>query len=261
VLDARDVEARTGWRVVALAVAASTNDEVGRLRRGDGPERLVVVADRQTAGRGRGGTRFSSPEGGLYASLLVSVPRDDVPGPLVAAVAVSLAGAIDEVAAVTSSVKWPNDVWIAGKKVAGVLAEAPAGGASAKFVDVVVGVGVNVRGVPADLDADVRASVTALDDHAPRRVAREDLLAAFLPRLDARAFSLRDGAGRLRLEAEWRARLQWIGEPVRYLVGDVPERGVLRDVSLARGLLVERDGGVASWRAAAHVRDLRLESA
>src|SRR5687767_15682310 len=47
---------------------ASTNDEVARLRRGDAPERLAVVADRQSAGRGRGGTRFASPDGGLYAS-------------------------------------------------------------------------------------------------------------------------------------------------------------------------------------------------
>jgi BirA family transcriptional regulator, biotin operon repressor / biotin---[acetyl-CoA-carboxylase] ligase len=261
VLDAPDVEARTGWRVVALGTVASTNDEVLRLRRGDGPERLIVVADRQTAGRGRGGTRFVSPEGGLYASLLVSVPRDDVPGPLVAAVAVSLAEAIDETAGVTSSVKWPNDVWVEGKKVAGVLAEAPAADANAPLVDVVVGVGVNVRGVPDDLGADVRATTTALDLHARRPVAREDLLAAFLPRLDARVFSLRDGEGRHRLEAAWRSRLVWIGERVSYLVGDVPERGVLRGVSLARGLLVEREGGAPSWRAAAHVRDLRLDRA
>jgi biotin-(acetyl-CoA carboxylase) ligase len=142
-----------------------------------------------------------------------------------------------------------------------VLAEAPAADPGAPLVDVVVGVGVNVREVPRDLDAAVAATTTALDLHAPRRVAREDLLAAFLPRIDARVFSLRDAAGRRRLEADWRARLLFVGERVRYVVGDEPERGVLRDVSLARGLLVDRGDGDAAWRPAAHVRDLRREGA
>jgi BirA family biotin operon repressor/biotin-[acetyl-CoA-carboxylase] ligase len=260
VLDAREVEARTGWRVVALGAVASTNDEVLSRRRGDAPERLAVVAERQTAGRGRGGARFESPEGGLYASLLLRVARDDVPGPLVAAVATSLAEAVEAAAGVAAAVKWPNDVLVRGRKVAGVLAETLDAGARAPAVDVVVGVGVNVRAVPEALDPSVAAATTALSVEAGRPVRREDLLAAFLPALDARLRSLADREGRARLEADWRARLVLLGERVRFLVGDAPERGVLRDVSLARGLLVERPEGGASWRAAAHVRDLRRDA-
>ena len=80
-IDRAEVERRTGWKVVAYPVVASTNDEAAVLRdAGIGP-RLVVIADRQLAGRGRGGRRFESPVGGLYASLLVSVRSVDLPAP------------------------------------------------------------------------------------------------------------------------------------------------------------------------------------
>src|SRR5439155_4911802 len=69
--DALGVEARTGWRVVARRVVASTNDAAASLVDAGPADRTVVVADRQTSGRGRGGSRFASPPGGLYASLVV----------------------------------------------------------------------------------------------------------------------------------------------------------------------------------------------
>jgi BirA family biotin operon repressor/biotin-[acetyl-CoA-carboxylase] ligase len=187
----------------------------------------------------------------------VSAAPDDVPASLVGAVAVSLAEAVEEVTGAPAQVKWPNDVWVGGKKVAGVLAEASAGGAPGPALRVVVGVGVNVRGVPSDLPEDVAAAPTALDLHAKTPVSREDLLAAFLTRFDRALAALRSAEGRADLEARFRARAALVGRRIRYLVGATEEDGTLRDVSLARGLLVEGPDGTRAWRPMAQVSDVR----
>src|SRR5688572_11882200 len=94
-LRATDVERRSGWRVVALASTSSTNDEAARA--GSAAERVAVVADVQTSGRGREQRSFSSPYGGLYVSLLLSAREDDLPAPLVMATALAVADAIEDV--------------------------------------------------------------------------------------------------------------------------------------------------------------------
>ena len=247
--DALGVEARTGWRVVARRVVPSTNDAAAALVDAGPADRTVVVADRQTSGRGRGGNRFASPPGGLYASL-------------VAAVAVALAEAIEATAGVVAHVKWPNDLWIAGQKAGGILVEAVEAGGDgdtlpAGTVPVVVGVGVNLRGVPPGLPPEVARRTTALNLHAKAPVSREALLLEFLPRVDRRLLSLEERKGRAAVERDFRARMALVGERVRCLVGEAPRRGVLRDVSLRRGLLIEARGGERTWLPMAHVRELR----
>lgn len=257
-LDAAEVERRTGWRTVAHAVVASTNDEAAVLRdAGVGP-RVVVVADRQLAGRGRGGRRFASPEGGLYASLLVSVRVADLPAPVTAAVVTALAEAVEARVPVAVAIKWPNDLWIGRRKVAGILTEASFGGGGAVVrAAIVVGVGVNLAGVPGDLEPEVAAATTALDLHAPAPVRREDLLAEFLPRLERRLAELERPATRAALEAAYRARLALRGERVRFFVGDATAEGTLVDASLDEGLLVRDAAGTDRWWAAGLVREVR----
>ena len=260
-IDAREVEALSGWHVLARRVVASTNDEASLLRASGAQDRTVVVADRQTAGRGRGGHRFASPPGGLYASLLLRVRPADLPAPLVAAAAVALAEAIEAVGVPAARVKWPNDVWIGDRKVAGLLAEADPTGTRAgpDRVSVILGVGVNVERVPSDLPADVAAGVTAVDLHVPAPVRPELLLAAFLRGLDRRLTALDEPLRRAELETAYRSRMALVHERVRFLVGDASRVGVLEDVSLERGLLVQGPSGPPSWHAAAHVRELRPE--
>jgi BirA family biotin operon repressor/biotin-[acetyl-CoA-carboxylase] ligase len=262
-IDSAEVERRTGWRVVAYPVVASTNDEIAALRDAGAAPRVVVVADRQSAGRGRGGRRFESPPGGLYVSLLVSARTDDLPAPLVAAVAVALAEAIEAEVGVAAQVKWPNDVWLAGRKVAGILTEASIGAAPPQLRTLVtVGVGVNVVSVPADLPPEVAAGTTALDlvgEPAKRRTPtrREDLLVGFLRRLDERLAALERADARSTLEAAYRARLALCGERVGFHAPEGVVEGVLLDASVDRGLLVRDPSGVERWWSAAVVRDVR----
>jgi biotin-(acetyl-CoA carboxylase) ligase len=111
--------------------------------------------------------------------------------------------------------------------------------------------------VPDDLPADVRAETTALGDHAPRGVRLEDLLAEVLIAVTEWTGALREPGGRVRVESEYRDRSALLGRRVSYRVGDRDESGVLRDVSLDRGLLVEGEGGARAWRPMPLVRLLR----
>jgi BirA family biotin operon repressor/biotin-[acetyl-CoA-carboxylase] ligase len=149
-------------------------------------------------------------------------------------------------------VKWPNDVWIGGRKVAGILCEA-----AGEDRPVVAGIGVNLREVPDDLPDDVREGVTCLDREAGRLRTRGDLLAALLPRVDARLDDLASGPRRAALEGAWRGRLALRARRIRFVLGGESREGVFRDASWGEGLLVEAQDGRLERHRAEHVREVR----
>lgn len=165
-----------------LASCRSTNEEARALvAEGHGPG-CVVVADAQTAGRGRLGRAWHSPPGtGLYASLVVALmgetPRLSLL-PLLAGVAV--AEAVDALGAPDVELRWPNDVLVEGRKIAGVLCEHVA--PSAESATVVVGLGVNVHHLLADFPPELRDQATSLRLALADPVPREQVLAAILAR-------------------------------------------------------------------------------
>lgn len=241
------MEGRTGWRVVHHPRTTSTNDVARDVAHG---ARTVVVADEQTAGRGRAGRTFASPPGGLYASLVVDVPAEDIPAGVVALVALAAAEAIEGVTDAAVAVKWPNDLWIGRRKVGGILLERRGDGL------VVAGIGVNLMAVPAELPASVRAGIASLADVAPAAPARDDLLEALLLGVD-RLQALRAGDdGAVRIESAWRQRIALLGRRVTFTLAGTRHEGVLQDVSLHRGLLVGAGDSPPVWRAAEHVSDL-----
>jgi BirA family biotin operon repressor/biotin-[acetyl-CoA-carboxylase] ligase len=170
----------------------STNRYLLEEARVGAPEGVVAVADHQTAGRGRLGRRWEAPPGGaLLCSVLL---RPELPPArlhlVTAAVALAAAEAVERVAGVRPEVKWPNDLLLDGRKLAGVLAEA-------ELPAVVVGIGVNVTAAPPD--------AVALGEGADR----EDLLAALLAGLDRRYGRWDDVA------AEYRSACATVGRRVR----------------------------------------------
>jgi BirA family transcriptional regulator, biotin operon repressor / biotin---[acetyl-CoA-carboxylase] ligase len=227
--------------VRVLASVDSTNrlllDEAGR----GAPEGLVVVADHQTAGRGRRDRSWSAPPG---SALLVSVllrPRLPPEQRHLVTVAAGLA-AVDAVAAtvgVRPGLKWPNDV-LAGKrerKLAGILAEVGPGDA------VVLGMGLNLRG--AAVDPAVRHLAVAVDELGDRSVVRDDLLAAWLRRLEGGLGLLEVLGGPAELVHRYRDACVTIGRPVRVEIAGAAEPLVGTAVGVADDgrLLVERTDG------------------
>jgi BirA family biotin operon repressor/biotin-[acetyl-CoA-carboxylase] ligase len=164
-------------QVVELAEVTSTNAVLAGLAQQGAAEGLVVVAGYQSAGRGRFDRQWEAPPG---TSLLVSVLLRSEPAKLpfsrrhlaVAACALALADACWQVAGTRPELKWPNDLVVGDRKLAGLLAESSPDGA------LVVGAGLNVSWWPAGLPA------TCLEQVAGRKVAIGDLLVAFLLALD-----------------------------------------------------------------------------
>jgi len=133
-----------------LRVAGSTNDIARELAIAGAPSGCVVSAAEQTAGRGRRGRTWSAPPGSALLASPILRPLESRHRLLPLTVPVAVCGAIETVAAVSCKVKWPNDVWIDERKVAGVLIEArPPDWA-------VIGVGVNVAVAESDFPPDLR---------------------------------------------------------------------------------------------------------
>ena len=185
---------------VCLAVTDSTNRVAMEMAENGAKHGTVVVADAQTAGRGRMGRRWVSPAGkNLYVSLLLrpSVPTVDAPRLAIVA-GVALADAV-EALGVPASLKWPNDLYCGGRKTAGILAEMASDPGGVRHV--VVGVGLNVNMEEADFPPYLRGTATSLRIRAGRAFRRVDVLARLLDAFGTRYAefigggfaSLRDG--------------------------------------------------------------------
>lgn len=170
--------ASDGWRVEVLAETESTNDVVAQRARGGEPSGLVVVAERQSAGRGRLDRRWASPpRAGLTFSVLrrPTLPAAQWPWlPLWTGLAV--ATVLREQAGLHAVLKWPNDVLVGGRKVCGVLAEVPVPRA------VVLGVGLNVTNQVEELPGE---DATSLRLAGAASTDRDTLLRAVLRTLGA----------------------------------------------------------------------------
>nr|WP_297436361.1 biotin--[acetyl-CoA-carboxylase] ligase [Thermococcus sp.] len=136
-------------RILRLEEVDSTNEYARRMAP-DVPEGTVVVARRQTSGRGREGRSWASPEGGLWMSMILKPKKVDPR--LVFTGALAVGDVLDEFG-IRSGIKWPNDVWVGGKKIAGVLTEGKAG----RYV--ILGIGLNVNN---SLPAELRETATSM---------------------------------------------------------------------------------------------------
>jgi BirA family biotin operon repressor/biotin-[acetyl-CoA-carboxylase] ligase len=153
--------ARYGRSLRVLDVTGSTNDDARADATLGADDGHVVVADRQSTGRGSQGRQWESPGGqDLYVSIVARPAVSMVTLPtLTLAVGLGVAGAVDELlGAQRSSVKWPNDVWVDRKKISGVLVEATTVGGETSAI--VIGIGLNVN--RTDFDAELAPNATSL---------------------------------------------------------------------------------------------------
>jgi BirA family biotin operon repressor/biotin-[acetyl-CoA-carboxylase] ligase len=166
----------------------STNDVANRLALEGAPEGTTVVADAQTAGRGRRGRIWFSPPGaGLYASVVLRPGATPTVPLCTLAAGVALADAIRTATGLEVLIKWPNDLAVGRRKVCGILAESSASHGEVQHV--IVGFGINLR--PAAYPPDLADRVTSVEAELGRPVDRGAVLAATLEALSARFADLR----------------------------------------------------------------------
>jgi BirA family biotin operon repressor/biotin-[acetyl-CoA-carboxylase] ligase len=227
-------------RVVLLPETGSTNDDARRLAQEGAPEGTVVVARSQTAGRGRLGRSWHSPEGsGLYLSIVLrpAEPLDRV-GRYALAAALAAVETCHGTGAIAARIKWPNDVLVEGRKVAGVLAELRSGKGGAELV---LGFGINVRTPDDGYPAELASIVTSLSAAAGRPVSLAETAPMLLSALGTWVDRLRrDGWEEVR-EAFVRYAPGVDGARVTLRGGAI---GTTRGLDATGALLVETQGGV-----------------
>ena len=174
------------------ASLGSTNDEALRRAMEGAPEGVVVLADVQTAGRGRQGRAWNDVPGASLAFSVVLRPALPLPRlPLLAlAMACSVAEAAEAVTGRTYDVKWPNDVLFEGRKVCGILAESRSGGDGRPVL--VIGTGVNVNHRVEDFPDEIRERATSLRQAGGAYLNPESVLAAALERFEQYVTLARD---------------------------------------------------------------------
>lgn len=221
------------------AAVSSTNDVAAALAERGAAEGAVVAANGQSAGRGRQGRRWASPPGaGLYVSTVLRPPRDSVRALTIAA-GVAVAEGIGAASGLDVALKWPNDVYVGERKLAGVLAEA------ADAIEyVVLGIGINV--MPAAYPPEVAARATSLEEELGRPVERGLLLAECLAALAGRYDDLRDGRTAAILDA-WRRRgAPTFGRRVRWEAAGSTVEGVAENIDDTGALMVRTPLGLVT---------------
>ena len=246
-LDPATIQARLRSRLIGrplevLAKIGSTNDSVMAAGQGGAPEGLAVLADRQTAGRGRRGRPWASPAGvGLYTSVLLRPRLPAAQAPLLTLMAgLAVGEAIHEVTGLDVRLKWPNDVLVEGRKVAGILVELVSIDAWVRHV--VVGIGINVNHGPPDLPEAVWETATSLHLATGRLMPRAEVAAAIYNSLDRWYRSLGEG-GAATILARSRERSATLGKPVEVIAGEERWRGLAVDLDDDGALLVRDEGG------------------
>jgi BirA family biotin operon repressor/biotin-[acetyl-CoA-carboxylase] ligase len=221
-------------RIIWYDEVGSTNDVAASRADRGAEEGVVVLAGRQTAGRGRLGRTWVSPAGaGIYASMVLR-PSPEAAALLTIAAGVAVATGIEAATGLGVQLKWPNDVQAGGRKLAGILAEGSAD-------HVVLGVGINV--LPAAFPPDVAQRATSLEGELGRTVDRGLVLAECLAAMADQYGRLRREGGTRLIEA-WRLRAAaTLGRHVEWETAGERRVGLAENID-PDGALVVRSGTV-----------------
>jgi len=220
----------------------STNDLAKELAEQGAAHGEVVVAERQTAGRGRRGRSWSSPAGkNLYLSVVL---RPDLPPQRAAELTLVASLAVCDAcrqAGVDAAIKWPNDVLVGGRKVAGILTELAAEPDEVHWV--VVGIGVNLNASRDDFPDELRETASSLALERGQPVPRALFTAALLSLLE-QWLDRHAEEGFAAVRQAWRERSATLGREVRVEAGGAEVGGVAEDLDETGALLVRGEGGL-----------------
>lgn len=228
-----------GRKIEYRESVGSTNDLAKQMARAGAPEGLLVIADEQTAGKGRLGRAWTTPRSSALAMSLVLRPRlSPVQAPRVTLVAaVAVAEAVRDVTGLPVGIKWPNDLQLHGRKFCGILTEMEAEIDRIAFV--VCGMGLNINLPRESLPEEFRSSATSLMAELGTPVSRAPLVQAILSRFEEVYAELIAGRFDAVLD-RWRALSVTLGQPVwvHSVTGEATVEGVAEDVDEEGALLV-----------------------
>lgn len=173
----------TDWQPQYIPELDSTNNRLKELAAQGTPTGTVIVAGRQTAGRGRLGKQFHSPEGGLYFSVLLrpTLPLSDMMA-VTACTAAAVYAALEE-NGIETQIKWVNDLFLNGRKICGILSEGSFNAELLSMEYLIIGIGINLTSDP-QLPEELRPIITDIASETGIRLGRCELTAAILHHLE-----------------------------------------------------------------------------
>ena len=227
-----------GQSVIYYPSLTSTNEMAKRKAQQGAVEGTVILADEQTAGRGRLKRVWLSPRGNIALSIILYPNMAHLPSIIMLA-SLAVVHSIKAVAGLNSQIKWPNDVLINGRKVCGILIESDVQGNTVNYT--IIGIGINVNLKLADF-AEVPPDATSLTDELGRDVSRPSLIRCLLVEIE-RLYSVLSTGGSV--YEDWRDSLVTLGRKVRVNTGEAIYEGVAESVTKDGSLLLRNmDGGV-----------------
>jgi BirA family biotin operon repressor/biotin-[acetyl-CoA-carboxylase] ligase len=244
-LDITDVRARLsakrlGTRFHYFAELDSTNTRARELAESGAAEGEIVIAESQTQGRGRLGRRWESPPlSNLYLSIVLrpGLPPKHAPQITLAA-AVALVETVGSFLPRPPVIKWPNDILIDGKKLAGILTEAACDTECVQYV--ILGIGLNLNYRAETMPETLRQRATSMADRAGENLSRETVLVRLIHDLD-RCYGELEESGFAALRPRWEAHFGLRGRRVRVELGDQTIIGRAQGIDHEGALIVDTD--------------------
>lgn len=240
---AQNIQARLttkslGWNLHILEEASSTNTVALQLAAEGAEHGTVIIAERQTAGRGRLGRHWYSPaHQNLYGSIIVRMtlsPSQVLWLPLITGMAI--AQTVEQEAGLQPSLKWPNDILIGRRKIGGILCESTSHGKQGGAV--IIGIGLNVNAGKDTFPPDLQGSATSLAIEAERVFDRHSLAATLLSHLETHLERLQSGDP-TQLKKAYLARCSTIGRTIAIHMNNGEQlEGFAQDIALDGALLV-----------------------
>jgi BirA family transcriptional regulator, biotin operon repressor / biotin---[acetyl-CoA-carboxylase] ligase len=225
-----------GQKVVYHQVVDSTMDAARKEVQWGAPAGTVIIAERQTAGRGRLGRRWISPSGGMAISIILR-PNIQYLSKMIMLASVATARGIEKVTGLRPAIKWPNDLRLRQKKVGGILIENDIRLNHLRAC--IIGIGINVNISLAD-DSQLGPIATSLSDELGKIVSRLDIIQQLLIEMDRlyQTLTVDDS-----LFEDWKNRLETIGQTVQVSFGGHIYRGIAESVSDDGALILRQLDG------------------
>lgn len=230
-----------GRRIYVYDEVDSTNSIAKKFASEDAPHGTTVIADMQSAGRGRLGRSFISPSGkGIYVSILVRPTFSlEFASMITTAAAVAGAEAVETLSGHEVGVKWVNDLYMNGKKICGILTEASMGLEMQSLDYAIIGIGINIRSVGTSFDAELKKRASSIEDESGVKVDRNALCSKLLNRIE-KYFATIEERGFLE---EYRRRELLTGNMITANVGSESIKGVAEGIDDNANLIVRLENG------------------
>ncbi len=229
----------SSYNIIVLKTVNSTNSYIKDLAKRNAPHETLVIADKQTTGRGRLGREFFSPEGtGIYMSVLLKPENLALdPSLLTVAAGVAVCRTINNISKNTPSIKWVNDIFIDGKKVCGILAESTTDAASGTIDNIIVGIGLNVT-TPSDVFPGKLGEIAG--SLFPENTTRNEIISKIIEEFK----STYDFCDKESLIEEYKSYSCVLGKKISFTKNNETFTGIAIDINIEGNLIAELDSGV-----------------